>query len=155
MSAPQTTATSDKESSNVTAWARALKKFEHGIIFTMTAMLMMVVTIGTAELVWLLIKDLSSIRGLLLDSDEMFELFGFFLLILIGVELLSTLKIYTREGAIHMEVVLEVALIALAQKVIVLNTSRASAMYLFGLAALILALAAAWWWARIARRRVQ
>lgn len=134
-------------------WARALKKFERGIVFTMTALLMMVVTIGTAELVWLLIKDLSSIRGLLLDADEMFELFGLFLLILIGVELLSTLKIYTQEGAIHMEVVLEVALIALAQKVIVLNTARVDALYLFGLAALILALAAAWWWARVARRR--
>ncbi len=143
----------DDRSPNGRAWARALKKFEHGIVFTMTALLMMIVTIGTAELVWLLIKDLSSIRGLLLDADEMFELFGFFLLILIGVELLSTLKIYTQEGAIHMEVVLEVALIALAQKVIVLNTSRVDALYLLGLAALILALAAAWWWARVARRK--
>ena len=83
--------------------------------------------------------------------EEMFELFGFFLLVLIGMELLTTLRAYVYERVIHAEVVLEVALIAIAQKVIVLDTSRASWATLLGLAALVLALAAAIWAVRFVR----
>jgi uncharacterized membrane protein (DUF373 family) len=132
-------------------WTRVLKGFERIIILVMTGLLMIVITISTVELGWLLLRDLASFRGLLIDVAEMFELFGFFLIILIGVELLSTLKVYVREGAVHMEVVLEVALIAIAQKVIVLDTTRAGPLSLLGLAALVLALAAAYWWVRSAR----
>lgn len=146
-------ASEDRRPRNESQWTRVLKKFEDVIILVLTGLLMIVVTIATAELAWLLVRDLASTRGLVLDVEEMFELFGFFLLILIGVELLTTLKVYSREGAIHMEVVLEVALIALAQKVIVLNIARAEGMSLLGLAALILALAAAWWWVHTARHR--
>ncbi len=138
----------------VTAWARSLSSgFERVIVLTLMCLLMIVVIVSTVELGWLLFKDLSSVGTLLLDPEEMFELFGFFLLVLIGVELLTTLKYYLSEGVIHVEVVLEVGLIALAQKVLILDTSRATAMYLFGLASLILALAAAFWWVRTARGR--
>jgi len=116
-------------------------------------LLMIVVSIATLELGWMLLRDLRSTRVLLLDVEEIFELFGLFLLVLIGVELLTTLKVYLRRGAIHGEVVLEVALIAVAQKVIVLDTSRTNAMSVFGTAALILSLAAAFWWVRSAWHR--
>ena len=134
-------------------WARLIRDFERIVILGLTGLLMIVITVTTVELGWLLIRDLSSTGVLLLDVEELFELFGFFLLVLIGVELLTTLKAYIREGAIHMEVVLEVALIAVAQKIIVLDTSRAGGLSLLGLAAMVLALAAAFWWVRIARNR--
>jgi uncharacterized membrane protein (DUF373 family) len=78
----------------------------------------------------------------------MFELFGFSLLILIGVELITTSNVYLRKGAVHVAVVLEVALIAMAQKVIVLDSARAGGLSLVGLAALILTLAGALWLVR-------
>ena len=134
-------------------WARLIRDFERIVILGLTGLLMIVITVTTVELGWLLIRDLSSTGVLLLDVEELFELFGFFLLVLIGVELLTTLKAYIREGAIHMEVVLEVALIAVAQKIIVLDTSRADGLSLLGLAAMVLALAAAFWWVRAARSR--
>ena len=82
----------------------------------------------------------------------MFELFGFFLLVLIGMELLATLRSYIYERVVHVEVVLEVAVIAVAQRVNILNTTRASGPTLLGLAGLLLALAAAIWAVRTARR---
>lgn len=48
---------------------------------------------------------------------------------------------------------MEVALIALAQKVIILDTSRAGGPTLFGLSGLVLALTLAFWGVRAARRR--
>lgn len=115
-------------------------------------LLVVVITVTTLELVWLLFKDLSRPTGLLLEAEEMFELFGFFLLVLIGMELLATLRSYIYERVVHVEVVLEVAVIAVAQKVIILNTTRASGPTLLGLAGLLLALAAAIWAVRTARR---
>ncbi len=47
------------------------------------------------------------------------EIFGFFMLILIGIELLETIRAYLVENVVHVEVVIEVALIAIARKVII------------------------------------
>ena len=128
--------------------------FEHLVVFVLMGLLVVVVAVATVELVWLLYKDITSATGLLLDVEEMFELFGFFLLVLIGMELLATLRSYVYERVIHVEVVLEVALIAVAQKVIILDTSRASERTLFGLAGLLLSLAAAIYAVRTVRRSV-
>lgn len=122
-------------------------------MFVLMALLMVVVALSTVELAWLLVTDLRTTKDMVLDVDEMLELFGFFLLVLIGMELLSTLKAYLYERIIHVEVVLEVALIALAQKVIILDTSRAGGPTMFGLSGLVLALTLAFWGVRAARRR--
>lgn len=132
---------------------RILKSFEHIVVLLLIAFLMVVVALSTLELGWLVVRDVSSVNArFLLDVDEMFELFGFFLLVLIGMELLVTLKSFLYEKIIHVEVVLEVSLIAAAQKIIVMNTSQMGAVSLLSMAVLVLALAVAFWVVRAARR---
>lgn len=133
---------------------RLIIRFEQGIVLILMAMLMVVVTLSTVELGWLLYTDFTvGRRGLILDVEEMLELFGVFLLVLIGMELLATLKSYLYERIIHVEVVLEVALIAMAQKIIIMNATQVGGPTLLGVAALILALASAFWMVRAARRK--
>jgi uncharacterized membrane protein (DUF373 family) len=129
-----------------------VKRFERVIAFALVVLLMIVVALATVELGALLYKDLAQTRQTLLQVEQTFELFGSFLLVFVGLELLTSLKAYVREGTVHVEVVLEVALVALAQKVIILNP-RSSPLTQFGLAALILALAGAFWWVRVGRAR--
>ena len=129
---------------------RIVKTFERIVAFALLV-LMVVVTLSTFELVLLTVRDLSLAREKLLDVDQMFDLFGFFLLVMVGMELITSLKEYVRVGAVQVEVVLEVALIALAQKVIILNPG-APPHSQFGLAALILALAGSFWCVRASRR---
>lgn len=90
---------------------------------------------------------------LLLEVDELLEIFGFFLLILIGVELLETVKAYLRDNVVHLEIVLEVALIAIARKVIALDLSKYDGVTVLSVAALILALASAFFLERRTRKR--
>jgi uncharacterized membrane protein (DUF373 family) len=71
---------------------------------------------------------------------------------LIGVELLETLKAYVKKDVIHVRLVLEVALIAMARKVIILEPNGVPGLTLFGMAALILALGAAFYFERQAHR---
>ncbi len=69
------------------------------------------------------------------------DLFGTFLLVLIGIELLDTVKVYLKEKVVHVEVVVLVAIIALARKVVVMKIEEYSGDQLLGIAALILGLA--------------
>lgn len=55
----------------------------------------------------------------LLEIDELLELFGLFLLVLIGIELLHSIEVYIVRRELHVETVLTVAMIAVARKTIV------------------------------------
>jgi uncharacterized membrane protein (DUF373 family) len=64
----------------------------------------------------------------------------------------ETLKAYVKKDAIHVRVVLEVALIAMARKVIIEEPNTVSSLTLLEIAALILVLAIAFYFERQAKR---
>ncbi len=117
-----------------------LQKFEDAVIKSLIIMMVVVVLISTVELGWIIIKDVMTPPVFFLEISELKEVFGFFLLIVIGVELLETIKAYLDERVIHVEIVLEVALIAIARKVIILDMDKYPGNPILGIAALILAL---------------
>lgn len=131
----------------------AIKKFERAVVVALVGMMMVVVALSTVELGWIIVKDVITPPLFLLEVDELLEIFGFFLLILIGVELLETIKAYLRDNVIHVEIVLEVALIAIARKVIVLDLEKYDGLRVLSVAALIIALAGAFLLERRARSR--
>jgi len=116
-----------------------LNKFERFIVISLIFMMLLVVVLLTIELGWIIISNIITPPIILLKINEILEIFGFFLLVLIGIELLEILKAYLIENAIHAEIVLEVALIAIARKVIILDVNKHSSSTLLGIAALIIA----------------
>jgi uncharacterized membrane protein (DUF373 family) len=122
-----------------------LKKFERIIVLALIGMMMVVVMLATIELGWIIIKDIISPPVVLMEIEELLEIFGFFLLVLIGVELLETIKAYLVEKVVHVEIVLEVALIAIARKVIILDLEKYGSLTLLGIASLILSVAVAFY----------
>ena len=124
--------------------ARRLDLFEQLIVSCLIVMMALVVLIATLELAWLIVDDLRGVPLAFLGIDELLDIFGFFLLVLIGVELLGTLRLYFEEHIVHAEVVLEVGMIAIARKVIVADVNELASTTLVGIAAIVLALAAAY-----------
>jgi len=120
-----------------------LKKFERLIVQALIVMMVVVILVATVELSWIIIKDILAPPMFLLVIADLLEIFGFFMLVLIGIELLETIKAYLTDHVIHIEIVLEVALIAIARKVIILDIEKYDGLTLIGTAALILAVAAA------------
>ena len=120
-----------------------LKKFEKAVTVTLVVMMAIVVLLATIELGWIIIKDIITPPVMLLEINELLDIFGLFLLVLIGVELLETIKAYLKENVVHFEVVLTVAMIAIARKVITLDVKDLPGMSLVGIAAIIVALAVA------------
>ncbi|RKH67177.1 phosphate-starvation-inducible E-like protein [Corallococcus sp. AB049A] len=129
-----------------------IKKFERVVVVSIVVMMMVVVALSTLELGWIIAKDIITPPILILEVDELLEIFGFVLLILIGVELLETIKAYLRDNVVHVEIVLEVALIAVARKVIVLDLSKYDGVTVLAMAALVIALAGAFF-LRTSRRQ--
>ncbi|MGV8127834.1 MAG: phosphate-starvation-inducible PsiE family protein [Methanothrix sp.] len=122
-----------------------LDKFQKFIIVILAILTGLVVMLATLELVYVIALDLLSPPIVLLDSKELLDIFGYFLLILIGIELLETFSIYIRERAINVQVVLLVAMIALARKVIILDAEDIQSLTLFAIGFVILALAAGYY----------
>lgn len=120
------------------------KPFEKVILTALSLMMMIVILLSSVELGYILVSDLLSPPHFFFEIDELLDLFGFFLLILIGLELLETIRAYSAEHVVHVEVVVQVALIAIARKVIILDLKETSSQTLIGIAAIIVALALAY-----------
>ena len=120
---------------------RWLKTFEKGIILTLLSLMMLAVFVSTCELAVVLWQELLKPPPLLLDSSELTQVFSFFLLVLIGLELLETIKAYLEKDTIHAEVVFLVAMVAIARKVIILKYEDLDPLIMMGIATIIIALA--------------
>lgn len=118
-----------------------LKKCERFLIQSLMVMMGLVLALATIDLGWTIIKDLSAPPHIVLSVNQLLELFGLFMIVIIGIELLETImKTYLSQGTPHYEVVLSVAIIAIARKVIILDVKETSSQSLIGIAAIIIAL---------------
>jgi len=119
----------------------AIKKFERFIFCSLLIMMSLVVLLATIELGWIIIKDIITPPLFLLEISELLEIFGLFMLVLIGIELLETIaKTYTNQNTNHAKIVMAVAIVAIARKVIITDVEKYSGQALAGIAAIILAL---------------
>jgi uncharacterized membrane protein (DUF373 family) len=129
-----------------------IAKAQKGVVLALAVLLILVVGLSTVHLGFLIAEEIWKPPKFLIPVQGLLDIFGFFLLVLIGVELLETLKAYVKKDVIHVRVVLEVALIAMARKVIVEEPNSVPSLTLFGIAALILALGVASYFERQAQR---
>jgi len=120
-----------------------LKRFERIILFALISMMSLVIVLSVLELGWTITKDIiDNFEGPLnfMVLDNLLALFGLFLLIVIGVELLETMKIYLRENTVHIEVILLVAIIAIARKAVILDLEKVDALTIMSLGVIVISL---------------
>jgi len=123
-------------------------KVQKFTVLALAGMLLVVVALSTVHLGLLIGEEIWKPPRFLIPVQGLLDIFGYFLLVLIGVELLETLKAHIKKDAIPVRVVLEVALIAMARKVIIEEPNEVPSSTLFGIAALILALGIAFYFER-------
>ncbi len=120
-----------------------LKKYEKISIQILMLLMAIVLTKSLIDLGWFIIKDIINPPYLSLNVAHVLDVFGMVMLVVIGVELLETmLKTYVSDDKPHHEAVLLVAIIAIARKVIILDIKKLDSMTLVGIALIILALTA-------------
>lgn len=80
----------------------------------------------------------------IIDASGLMDLFSLLLVLLIGLELLETVKAYLKDDIVHVEFIILVAIIAIARKVIIWDFKKYSPIELLSLAAMIVALGGAY-----------
>jgi len=118
--------------------------FERAIVLVLLGLLMLVVLFATVGLVVMVISAMiekaHDPQGQL-TMPLLHEVFSGFLMILIGLELMKTIVMYLDEQVIHVEVVLSVAMIAIARHAIDVDYTNVPALSMIGIGAIIIALA--------------
>ncbi len=118
------------------------EQFERFIMYFTLILMMISIVFGAAELVWILVQEILNPPLMMLNIERLLDFFGFFMMILIGLELMYSIKSYLKNEVIQVEIVMIVALIAIARKIIILDTKNLDGLTLIGLGILIVALAA-------------
>jgi uncharacterized membrane protein (DUF373 family) len=124
---------------------RLIGKFEAVIIALLQLLLVIAVTVGTIQLFIIFIERLPEAWATVANAsdlhDAMQRAFGGVLVVVLGLELIETLKVYFHEHQVRVEIIMIVGLIAVGRHVIQVNYEHVEASQLFGLGALIVSLA--------------
>jgi uncharacterized membrane protein (DUF373 family) len=124
---------------------RLIEIYEKWITGFLLLLMSIVVAFSIIDLAWAIVQEILKPPNLLIEVENLLDLFSLFLLVLIGVELLDTIRAYLKEHVVHEEVILGAALIAVARKVIVLDIKEYNGLQLVGVAMVIIAITSAYW----------
>ena len=118
--------------------------FEHFIVLILLGLLMAVVlyaTIGLVVFIALTMAEKLHTREVTITLPLLHDVFAGFLMLLIGLELMKTIVMYLEEHVIHVEVVLSVAMIAIARHAIDVDYKTVPPLAMIGMGSIIIALA--------------
>jgi uncharacterized membrane protein (DUF373 family) len=122
-----------------------LGRVTRAVTIALLLLMTLVVVLSTLDLGREIFRQVSNPPYVFISVDGLLDIFGMFLLVLIGIELLDTVRSYLTEHVVHEEVILAAALIAVARKVIVLDVKELDALTLIGIGVIILTVAVAYW----------
>jgi len=141
----------DQEAEHRPLLARLTQRFEQLIVAILLAVMMLAILAATVELVWSFFEGLPK---LFQDVEYVMKVFGMVFTVLIGLELLETIRTVLSKDELHVEVVFLVAMIAVARKVILLKVEKPEDFVLpLGIGAVILALALGFYLVKRAYRK--
>lgn len=124
-------------------------EFLHSIIHFAVRILAFLMTLliiwGVADVIYVLYQRLMSPPFMLLKIDDIVTTFGAFLAVLIAIEIFINITVYIRRDVLPIKLVIATALMAIARKVIVFQFNGMSPLYIFGTAAVVLALGITYW----------
>jgi len=116
------------------------RKMERYVAIALLVLMGIVVIAATAEIAYEIVTGLIQPPGFFLGISELFDTFGLFLMVLIGLELMATMQMYLSDHKIHVEMMLLVALTAVTRKVVILDAVKTEPFLIFGVGFLVLAL---------------
>lgn len=117
-----------------------IKKTEKILISIILIIFFSILIMAFIDIIYVIIDYITEPPILIINAEKLMELFSLFLIILLGLELLETIKAYLEDDVVHVELVVLVAIIALARKVIVWDFNKYTEMDLISMAIIIIAL---------------
>jgi uncharacterized membrane protein (DUF373 family) len=116
-------------------------KIERIIAIALLILMGIVVASATVEVAYEIVTGLMDPPGFFLGVSELFEVFGLFLMVLIGLELMTSIHMYLDDQKIHAEMMFLVALTAVTRKIVIMDSSVMDPMLVFSIGFLVITLA--------------
>jgi uncharacterized membrane protein (DUF373 family) len=118
----------------------AIRLFESVLTIGILAVLSVVLAAAFIDIAYVIYLEILTPPIFIVDASGLMGLFGLLLVLLIGLELIQTVEAYLDDDVIHVDLVVLVAIIAIARKVIVWDIEKYSYIDLLSLAAMTTAL---------------
>lgn len=134
-----------------------LRQFERIVNRAILLFLAIVVGLATIEIFVLLVRRVVTVFRDVEGAPEFQEVlrhgFGAVLMVILGLELMETVKAFAEEHQVRLEILFIVALIAMCRHVIQIDLEHMDGMQLLGYATLVIALAGGYWLVRAPGRK--
>ena len=122
-----------------------LQRIIHFAIRLLAILMTFVIIMGVVDVAWTLYQKLTSPPGFILTISDILATFGAFMAVLIAIEIFINITVYLRDNVIHVKIVMATALMAIARKVIILDMDKLAPAYVYGIAAITLAMSIGYW----------
>ncbi len=123
-------------------------KVEKYIAVALLGLMAIIVASATVEVAYVVATNIYKPPGFFIGVEDLFQIFGMFLMVLIGLELMTSIRDYLRDSRIHAELMLLVAMTAVTRKVVILDAGEIDPMMMFGIGFMIIALAVGYYLVR-------
>lgn len=124
---------------------RILHRIIRALIRVLSLLMVLLIIWGVVDVIYVFYLKIIAPPFFLMTVDDIFSLFGAFLVVLIAIEIFVNIRMYLGTNVVPVQLVLATALMAIARKVIVLDLKEFSAEYMFALAAVTVALGVTYW----------
>lgn len=120
---------------------KILDKVRKYIAIALLGLMAIIVVSATLEVAYEIVINMFEPPGFFIGVQDLFGVFGLFLMVLIGLELMTSIQMYLDHNSIHAELMLLVAITAITRKIVILDATKIDPMIMFGIGAVIIALA--------------
>ncbi|MFO7761382.1 MAG: phosphate-starvation-inducible PsiE family protein [Desulfobia sp.] len=127
------------------ATIRFLHRIIRIVIKILAVLMVLVIVWGIGDVIYVLYQRLTQPPYLLLQINDILATFGAFLAVLIAIEIFINISMYLSTDIIPVRLVVATALMAIARKVIIFDFERTTPPYIYGTAAVVLALGITYW----------
>jgi uncharacterized membrane protein (DUF373 family) len=120
-------------------------QIESWISYALLGLMTIIVLSATLEVGYVVATNIFRPPGFFIGVEDLFDIFGLLLMVLIGLELMASIQMYIKSHEIHAEIMLLIAITAVTRKIVILDAKVIEPMMLFGVALLVLALTAGYY----------
>lgn len=132
---------------------KVLDEVEKYVSYALLGLMVFIVVFSTFEVGYKIFANLLEPPGFFLGVADLFELFGLFLMVLIGLELMTAIRMFLKDHSIHAELMLLIAITAITRKVVILDAKELDPITVFAIGFLVIALCVGYYLIRRTRAK--
>ena len=122
------------------------------ISYALMGLMSFIVIMATLEVGYVILMSALDPPGFFLGVADLYDLFGLFLMVLIGLELLHAIREFVQKHTIHAEIMMLVAITAIARKIVIMDAEATEPLAYLAVGFVALALTAGYFLIRRSRK---